>query len=142
MIKPKDENPTSQRCYVSSKTIGTCSTTYRFREGEHSVNTGESFIQILAWKKSSTLKSHYVTGHSVNRTYVLYNVVNSYLVWKEHPWFSNIAALNRMSCLWSYCQLNCIHIDSNGLFVLSSAFYYSHPEFSCFFNRMDVLGRS
>ena len=48
IIKLKDENQASQRCPVSSKRIGTWSTKYRLREGEHSVNTGECFSQILA----------------------------------------------------------------------------------------------
>ena len=75
-------------------------------------------FRYLHEKKSSTLKSHTVTGHSVNRTYVLYNIVNSYLVWREHPWFSNIAAQNSMSCLWAYCHLDCIHIDCHVFFYL------------------------
>ena len=113
MIKPKDENQTSQRCSVSSKTIGTWSTTYRLREGEHSVNTGESFIQILAWKKNSTLKSQCVTRYSIKRTYILYNIANSDLVWQEHPCCTNIVVVNSMLCLWAYCQLLCINIGTD-----------------------------
>ena len=135
MIKPKDKNQTSQRCSVTSKTIGTWSTSYRLREGEHSVSTGENFIQILAWKK----KFHIEHG-----TYILYNIANSYLVWKAHRCFSNTAELNSMSCPWAHCQLHCIHIGTNFSF-LAEQFFYIHPEFLflfIFFYRMDVLGRS
>ena len=142
MIKPKDENQTCQRCSVSSKTKGSWSTTYQLREDEHSVNTGESFIQIPAWKKNSKLKSHCVTGHSIKSTYILYNIVSSYLGWKEHPCLSNIGAFNSMPCLWAHCQIHCIHIGTDFSFWAVHFLHSSRVHvFFLFFYQMDVLGR-
>ena len=58
----------------------------------------------------------------IKRTYILYNIVNSYLVWKEHPCFSNIAALNSRSCFWAHCQLHCTHIRTDFSFWVEHFF--------------------